>query len=257
LGAIDFISIIINDKGIAVSDKKIVSYVCYKNNLCNVKSIVNQLETELPIIGHNISDLHSLFPLIADSTFHTDFITVYAEDFYKMEVDSFELIQTLDTLIKCTVCRPNGSGIPVRRNTKIVAVVGSDTPIEIIKDIIEFDAISYLTPGGNGLFTHDDVKGGIRNFLDGGDRIPNSIKKLIRTKNSTTQKKDCISLTPRQKQIFDLVSTRGVSNKVIAKTLSITESTVKLHMGAILRKYNVRNRTQLAVFNKHKSVSEV
>lgn len=241
-----------------MANKKIVSYVCYKNNLGPVKLIVNQLETELPMRGHSISDLYSLFPLIADSTFHTDFITVYAEDFYKMnDVDSFELIQTLNTLLKCTVCRPNGSGTPVKRNTKIVAVIGSDTPIEIIKDIIEFDAISYLTPGGNGLFTHDDVTEGVRNFLVGGTRIPNSIKKLIKNKNSTTQKKDHISLTPRQKQIFDLVSTRGVSNKVIAKTLNITESTVKLHMGAILRKYNVRNRTQLAVFNQQRLLSEV
>ncbi len=242
-----------------MQDKKIVSYVCYNNNACDIKPIVARLESELPVIGHAVSDIHSLFPLIADATFHTDFITVYAEDFYKMvDVDSFELIQTLNTLIKCTVCRTSDSGIPVKRNTKIVAVIGSETPIEIIKDLIEFDAIAYLTPGGgNGTSSYNDIVDGVRNFIGNGDRVPNSIKQLLKEKGTSSKKKDnTISLTPRQKQIFELVANRGASNKIIAKTLNITESTVKLHIGAILRKYNVRNRTQLAVFSK-KQLSEV
>ena len=60
-----------------------------------------------------------------------------------------------------------------------------------------------------------------------------------------------IKLTPRQEQIFSIVSTKGASNKTIAKMLNITESTVKLHMGQILKKFNVKNRTQLVAFNKH------
>lgn len=54
-------------------------------------------------------------------------------------------------------------------------------------------------------------------------------------------------LTPRQQEISDLIKNRGISNKHIARYLSISESTVKLHLSAILKKYNLRNRTQLAV----------
>lgn len=59
-----------------------------------------------------------------------------------------------------------------------------------------------------------------------------------------------VKLTARQHQIFDIITTRGASNKHIAKMLNISESTVKLHVGSIFKKYGVRNRTQLAVFAK-------
>ena len=51
-------------------------------------------------------------------------------------------------------------------------------------------------------------------------------------------------------QILNLIKERGASNKVIAKTLNITESTVKLHVGIVLKKFGVKNRTQLALFSK-------
>lgn len=55
-----------------------------------------------------------------------------------------------------------------------------------------------------------------------------------------------IELTPRQQEIADLLAHRGLSNKQIAKSLNITESAVKLHVGSILKKYKLRNRTQLS-----------
>lgn len=57
-------------------------------------------------------------------------------------------------------------------------------------------------------------------------------------------------LTDRQQEVLHLVCQRGLSNKVIAKTLNISENTVKVHMSAILTTYGVRSRTQLAVFTK-------
>ena len=57
-----------------------------------------------------------------------------------------------------------------------------------------------------------------------------------------------IPLTPRQDQILTLLLQRGASNKTIGNLLDITESTVKVHISKILRKYGARNRTQLIVF---------
>lgn len=65
-----------------------------------------------------------------------------------------------------------------------------------------------------------------------------------------------IILTPRQRQILDIVVTRGVSNKNIARMLHISESTVKLHMSSILKKYGVRNRTQLVLFARDQTLVE-
>jgi two-component system nitrate/nitrite response regulator NarL len=42
--------------------------------------------------------------------------------------------------------------------------------------------------------------------------------------------------------------TEGASNKIIARRLVITESTVKVHMKAILRKLRLQNRTQAAIW---------
>lgn len=238
-----------------VQNKKSISYVCFNRNMCDVKPLVTKLECDLPIITQPIKDLNDLFPLLADPTFHTDYITIYVEDFYERNnVDCFELIQTLDTLIKCTVYRPDSFSKPVKRNTKIVAVVSHDTTKETIKEILEFDAISYLTASGS--FSYEEIKESVINFIQNGERVPQCIKKILKVKNISTKNSSGIHLTPRQKQIFELVSKRGASNKVIAKTLNISESTVKLHMGAILKKYNVRNRTQLAVFSK-KNLTEV
>ena len=54
-------------------------------------------------------------------------------------------------------------------------------------------------------------------------------------------------LTERQREVFELIANRGISNKQIARTLSISESTVKIHVSAIMRSCCVRNRTQLAL----------
>jgi DNA-binding NarL/FixJ family response regulator len=75
------------------------------------------------------------------------------------------------------------------------------------------------------------------------EQLPGAIK--------STVDNSIIKLTPRQEQIFTIIKTKGASNKAIAKMLNITESTVKLHMGQILKKYGVKNRTQLVAFNKH------
>ena len=40
----------------------------------------------------------------------------------------------------------------------------------------------------------------------------------------------------------------GHSNKAIAKELTITEATVKVHLKAVLRKLGATNRTQVAIW---------
>jgi DNA-binding NarL/FixJ family response regulator len=54
-------------------------------------------------------------------------------------------------------------------------------------------------------------------------------------------------LTPRERQIAQLVG-GGASNKVIARELSITDRTVKAHLGAIFQKLGLPDRLQLALF---------
>lgn len=53
-------------------------------------------------------------------------------------------------------------------------------------------------------------------------------------------------LTPREREILEGVAD-GLSNKMIARALQITDGTVKLHVKAILRKLGVRSRVEAAV----------
>ncbi len=54
-------------------------------------------------------------------------------------------------------------------------------------------------------------------------------------------------LSPREQEILQALVT-GASNKMIAIKLGITEATVKVHLKTLLRKIDVNNRTQAAIW---------
>jgi DNA-binding NarL/FixJ family response regulator len=132
---------------------------------------------------------------------------------------------------------------------KIAVDVGKDTSYETIKTL-QKSGIQGIIPRPCDFGWEECLKGseatwaGIpywpRHIID---RLPGAKKK---TESLTGT--EGIHLTTRQKQIFEMVVDRGLSNKIIARTLNISESTVKLHMGHIFKKYGVKSRTQLAVF---------
>ncbi|MDP2751746.1 MAG: response regulator transcription factor [Rhodocyclaceae bacterium] len=54
-------------------------------------------------------------------------------------------------------------------------------------------------------------------------------------------------LSPREREILGFL-TKGVSNKEIARALTLAESTVKIHIQGILKKLNMTSRVQAAVY---------
>ncbi len=54
-------------------------------------------------------------------------------------------------------------------------------------------------------------------------------------------------LSDRERQILGCLA-RGMSNKAVARACVIAEATVKVHVKAIVRKLDVRNRTQAAIW---------
>ncbi|KGP43978.1 transcriptional regulator NarL [Morganella morganii] len=58
---------------------------------------------------------------------------------------------------------------------------------------------------------------------------------------------DINSLTPRERDILKLIA-QGQPNKMIARKLDITESTVKVHVKNLMKKMKVKSRVEAAVW---------
>lgn len=61
-------------------------------------------------------------------------------------------------------------------------------------------------------------------------------------------------LTPREKEVLNILTT-GCTNKEIAKTLFISEKTVKTHLNSIFRKINVTRRLKAILYAINKGLS--
>jgi two-component system nitrate/nitrite response regulator NarL len=69
----------------------------------------------------------------------------------------------------------------------------------------------------------------------------------VRTGNSLSGGSAIDCLTPRELEVARMVH-KGGNNKSIARTLDISERTVKAHLSSIFRKLNIENRLHLALF---------
>ena len=74
------------------------------------------------------------------------------------------------------------------------------------------------------------------------------LAQLLQSGQKGSVKADLVaSLTEREREVLDHVA-RGQSNKVIARNLSITEGTVKVHVKHLLKKLGFRSRVEAAVW---------
>jgi DNA-binding NarL/FixJ family response regulator len=90
-------------------------------------------------------------------------------------------------------------------------------------------------------------------IISGGTYVPAQIlqKKSVHSENfnsvpSVNNTHDH-KLTPRQYDVLQQLAT-GKSNKEIARQLGLTESTVRAHVAAILKSFDVSNRTHAVQF---------
>lgn len=65
--------------------------------------------------------------------------------------------------------------------------------------------------------------------------------------NRPAEERDIEQLTRRERDILKLI-TQGMTNKAIARKLSITESTVKVHVKHLLKKMKLKSRVEAAVW---------
>lgn len=94
----------------------------------------------------------------------------------------------------------------------------------------------------------DDLRLAIGQVMAGQSVIPlGLISAAMRGADNGSRTADMITaLTERERQVLDLVA-EGLTNKSIARSLSISPATVKAHVERIIAKLGVADRTQAAV----------
>ncbi|EPC00174.1 transcriptional regulator [Litchfieldella anticariensis FP35 = DSM 16096] len=119
----------------------------------------------------------------------------------------------------------------------------------------EEDVIAALQAGADGYLLKDmepdDMVRQLRQAALGRMVISENLTALLaaalRQQRSAPATPDIHSLTQREREILRELAA-GLSNKLIARKLDITEGTVKVHVKHLLKKLNLRSRVEAAVW---------
>jgi len=139
------------------------------------------------------------------------------------------------------------------------------TPIIVLSSLSDPQTVSQcLTCGAAGFVpksaSKDEIAIALKTVFEGGIYTPTFLGMAPAPLNPVSRRhvpddQDTGPLTGRQVAVLDLVA-NGKSNKQIAWELSISETTVKAHMTAILRKLGVNSRAQAIVLFQRNLVAE-
>lgn len=200
-----------------------------------------RLSTECGVRMTYIDNLRDIFNYITDRARNIALVIIggWPEVIAETKLSLVEVVNAVRTLIHC-------SG----QDIKLAVGINSRIEPQLVQEIRRMP-IDYIWPGSTEYTTDDKIET-MQAILRGEPFVHPKIEQLLKPRRLGA-KKLASDLTPRQQQILDIVAQRGVSNKQIARMLSISESTVKLHMSGILKKFGVRNRTQLALFERDKA----
>lgn len=193
------------------------------------------LEKNLNMKIEWVQSINELIKYINTSTdpIHAVLLEIGSDVYNNLDFfDVFSSIQTILQLNENT------------KNTIIGGVVGTGTDLKTLKKVQALIK-SFGLRGPE--YSLEDKYNSLSAVMQNKPYLhPSFVEKI----NSKKLKTSGIKLTPRQEQVVELIANRGASNKVIGRILKISESTVKLHLSAIFKKYGVTNRTQLSLCYK-------
>jgi DNA-binding NarL/FixJ family response regulator len=111
---------------------------------------------------------------------------------------------------------------------------------------IRYGASGFLLKGTTPVMLRDAIR-----TVHAGNAVlaPSDLSALLDTqfRTPTAPPSAYLSLTEKEREVFAAVA-EGLSNTEVAGRVFLSESTVKTHVGAILRKLGLRDRVQIVVF---------
>jgi two-component system, NarL family, nitrate/nitrite response regulator NarL len=158
-----------------------------------------------------------------------------------------------------------GGGLRPRLLIVAAALLNFDTlkkfclELPTVKTVVLMDdpdqPMSFTTPAQNQIdgYIPSDVspemlKLSLRLILAGQAVMPSGLASaMFRQRKAAAAASDRSFLTAREQEVLGSLS-RGLSNKEIARDIKMNVATVEVHIKAVLRKLNVRNRTEAAVW---------
>ena len=144
---------------------------------------------------------------------------------------------------------PNMNGLEVLRELKEkgmeqkVLILTIHNEVEYLLKAVEIGVNGYVLKDSNS----DVLKKAIITVCQGEEYIQSSLIPYLKMSLDKKKQKQPDDLTRREVEVLKLLA-RGLFNKEIADTLSISEKTVKNHVSSIFKKINVSDRTQAAVY---------
>ncbi len=125
------------------------------------------------------------------------------------------------------------------------------------------DLVAAIRSGADGYLLKDmepeDLLAAIDEALNGrtviGERLNGLLARAIRDEAAAKQR-DMAALTDREKEILQGLA-QGLSNKLIARNLDISEATVKVHVKNLLKKLGFHSRLEAAVWTVGRGMKQV
>jgi NarL family two-component system response regulator LiaR len=139
--------------------------------------------------------------------------------------------------------------------TRQAIAVSPSTKVIVLTSFSEDDLVfSAIEAGATGYLLKDVDPGDLHQAIQAVHRgeaqlHPDIMKKLMQRVTAPQVESDSHhrDLTPRELEVLALIA-QGKSNREIAMDLSISEKTVKTHVGNILSKLHLSDRTQAAIY---------
>ena len=186
-----------------------------------LKHVLAALDPTLELVqAQDASDAHAALSREPD----TDLILL---DLTLPGCDGFELLADL---------RREWPGMPV-------LVLSATHDSETVEHALDLGAMGFIPKTANTRVLLD----ALRLVLSGGVYVPaESAQANGALRPRSVTRPEQLGLTLRQADVLKLL-VQGKPNKLICRDLRLSEGTVKVHVSAILRALNVRNRTQVVI----------
>jgi two-component system, NarL family, nitrate/nitrite response regulator NarL len=131
-----------------------------------------------------------------------------------------------------------------------IVVLAIDLTVDALRDAMNTGADGFLMKD----VSPEALIQSLELIMMGEKVYPTNLAAMLLDLNSAPSPNSTRGLSPRELEILQALVT-GASNKLIAIRLGITEATVKVHLKTLLRKIDVINRTQAAIWAMNNGVS--